>query len=257
KSIIMNVAAGVKWIAVMTAKVVAFTVSKTAMLAWTVASKAWTAAVWLAQAAMAALNVVMRLSPIGLIITAVMALAAAAVWLWKNWDNLPEAFAQLWETIKEAFGKAWDYIKELMGFDPVAMVSEAWDGLADYFSNLFGGIWDNFMGTIGKMGDYMKGGANWLLGGMGMFDDNEELKEQVNDAPKVSDPAPAVKGKPMAKGGQINPVAPVTRTTNQNTYQITIDAKGLTADELATAFDKRLSEERRKNEQQQRARNKD
>lgn len=221
-----------------------------ALAAWFVTSRtvmlAWAATCGTMRIAMAALNLVMNMNPIGLLITAVTALVAAGIWLYQNWENLPEIFSNLWAKIQG-----------FLTIDPVALVREAWDGLGTYFSDLFGGIWDKFTATVGKIGQYLSGGMDWALGGFGMFDDNPELKEQVIDAPKTSDSTPAVMGKAMAQGGKVTPVAPVTRTTNQNTYQITIDAKGMSADELAVALDRRLAEERRKNEQQERARNKD
>ncbi|MGL4507393.1 MAG: hypothetical protein ACRCUF_16860, partial [Aeromonas sobria] len=119
-------------------------------------------------------------------------------------------------------------------------------------------IWDNFMGTIGKIGDYMKGGANWLLGGMGMFDDNEELKEQVKEAPKAADPAPVVKGKELAKGGQVKPVAPVTQNSYKTEAQIVVHAApGMDEKALAREISRQLDERDRRAQQQDRARNKD
>lgn len=64
----------------------------------------WTAAQW-------ALNAAMTANPIGIIIIAILALIAAAVLLWKNWDTVTSAFGKAWEWLKETVGKAWEGIK--------------------------------------------------------------------------------------------------------------------------------------------------
>lgn len=88
----------------------------------TTATKAWTAAQWLWNAALNA-------NPIGLIITAIAGAIAIGYALYKNWDKL-KAWWNSW-TIKDVFaiiktyaGKAWDY------------VVEKWQGLKEWFSSL-------------------------------------------------------------------------------------------------------------------------
>ncbi|MGL5589072.1 MAG: phage tail tape measure protein [Aeromonas veronii] len=230
--------------------------SRAAMLAWVVVCNA-------VKFAMAALNVVMRLNPIGLLITAVMGLVAAGVWLWKNWGNLPAAFSQLWADICAAFGAAWDYITELLGFDPVAAVREAWDGLGDYFSNLFGGIWDSFMGTVGKIGEklgsvggWFKEQGDWALGGFGFFDEDPEKAAAVNEAPKKSPETGAVEAPKAARqGGQIKPE---TRTvhyapTVAPVFHITA-APGMNEEQIASIAVKKIEAAQRDMERANRGR---
>ncbi|AWH14536.1 tail length tape-measure protein [Aeromonas phage 13AhydR10PP] len=218
-------------------------VSRTAMLAWNIACAAMrgimvalTAAQWLWNAALTA-------NPIGAVIMAVVALVAAGVWLYQNWERLPEIFSNLWAKITE-----------FVGFDPMAAITGAWDAVGEYFTNLFGGIWDSFMSVFGKIGDKLSSFGSWATGGFGMFDD--ELKEQVTDAPKPGGD-PVVKGKPATKGNQVKPVAPVQNNNTENTYQIVIHAQGLSASEVGQELDRRLAEKQRLEKQQQRARNKD
>lgn len=216
-------------------------------LAWWAASKAammaWTAACAAARVGMAALNLVMNLNPIGLLITAIAALVAAGIWLYQNWERLPEIFSNLWEKIKE-----------FASFDPMAAITGAWDAVGEYFSNLFSGIWDSFMGTFGKIGDKLSSFGDWATGGFGMFDD--EVKEQIKDAPKPGT-EPVVDGKPATKGNQIKYQAPV-----QNSYtteaKITINVpEGMDAKAVALEVNRQLNERDRRAEQQNRARNKD
>ena len=76
-----------------------------------------------------ALNAVMKANPIGLIITAVMALVAAFIYLWNNCEAFREFFQNLWEGIKNLVGAFVDWFVQ------------AWEGVGKFFS----GIWDGFV----------------------------------------------------------------------------------------------------------------
>lgn len=231
KAIVMKTAS-IGWFLVKGALMVTwFVVSRTAMIAWRVAGAAMrgimvaiTAAQWLWNAALAA-------NPIGAVVMAIAALVGAGIWLYQNWERLPEIFSELWAKITE-----------FVGFDPLGMISGAWDAVGDYFSNLFGGIWDSFMNTIGKIGEKLSGGMDWITGGFGMFDD-EPTAEPVT--------------KKLVEGGQIQPAQKTTVIEAPATYHVTIDASNMSAAELRAMFDKMAAEDRRKAEQKARARNKD
>jgi hypothetical protein len=75
----------------------AFLAIKSSSIIAAVATKAWTAAQWLFNAAMTA-------NPIGLIIVAIGALVAAGVALYMHWDTVKAKFIEVWESIKEWFG---------------------------------------------------------------------------------------------------------------------------------------------------------
>ncbi|MBQ7594157.1 MAG: phage tail tape measure protein [Synergistaceae bacterium] len=144
------------------------------------ATKAWTAAQWLWNAAMNA-------NPIGLLITAIAGAIAAGYLLYKNWDKI-KAWWNSW-TLKDVFAvvkdyaaRAWSYVKQLWNdfwewwdswtiwdvFAPVKgyvesaeeYVIEKWDSLkawwdswsfADVFSPLLEkgkAVWDKFSATV-------------------------------------------------------------------------------------------------------------
>lgn len=65
--------------------------------------------------AMQALNVVMRANPIGLVVTAIMGLVAAFIYLWRNNEEFRNFWLDLWDKIKSACGKAVDWIKDKFG----------------------------------------------------------------------------------------------------------------------------------------------
>ncbi|MCF7545596.1 phage tail tape measure protein [Pseudomonas petrae] len=66
----------------------------------------------------------------------------------RNWQPLSEFFSALWDVIravtaaawtgiKDTMSAAWSWIKEQIGFDPVQIVTAAWDPLVAYFKGLF------------------------------------------------------------------------------------------------------------------------
>ncbi|APU00843.1 tail length tape-measure protein [Aeromonas phage 59.1] len=197
-----------------------FAISKTAILAWNVACVAMrgimvalTAAQWLWNAALTA-------NPIGAVVMAVVALVAAGVWLYENWERLPEIFDNLWAKVTE-----------FVGFNPLEMIKGAWDAVGDYFTGLFGGIWDSFMGVFNKIGDKLSALGSWATGGFGMLD--PEVVEQVKDAPKAGDTSPKVDGKPLAKGSQVTQTKHQTVNVTPAPVTITINASGGDANEIA------------------------
>lgn len=96
------------------------------------ATKLWTAAQWLLNAAMSA-------NPIALVAIAIAALVAAFVVLWNKseafrnfwiglWDNVKAVASTAWEAITGFFSTAWDTIKAV------------WDVVLGYFQTLWDGI---------------------------------------------------------------------------------------------------------------------
>ena len=61
--------------------------------------------------AMSALNLVMRANPIGLVVTLIMGLVAAFIYLWNNNEEFRKFWIGLWDKIKTSCGKAVDWIK--------------------------------------------------------------------------------------------------------------------------------------------------
>lgn len=100
------------------------------------ATKLWTAAQWLLNAAMSA-------NPIALVVIAIAALVAAFVVLWNKseafrnfwiglWDNVKAIASTAWEAITGFFSAAWDTIKSV------------WDVVLGYFQTLWAGIQTTF-----------------------------------------------------------------------------------------------------------------
>ena len=82
------------------------------------------------KAAMIALNFVMKMNPIGLLVTAIGLLVAAGVYLYQNWDKISAQGKKLWTAIQ----KVWDDIKATC----LNAIKEA----VSWGKNLVEGIWE-------------------------------------------------------------------------------------------------------------------
>lgn len=89
------------------------------------------------------LNAVMKANVIGIIVTAVVGLVAAFIYLWKNCDEFRAFWINLWEGIKKAAGVAWQAIK---GFFKSAWewIKGVWKGAGKWFSSVWSGIRNAF-----------------------------------------------------------------------------------------------------------------
>lgn len=104
------------------------------------ATRIWAAAQW-------ALNVALNANPIGLVITLIGLLIGAGIWLYKNWDKVKEAAANLWAMIRETPLGEWlqgriDRIREgaallMERFVEVrAKAGEIWEGIKETFDKV-------------------------------------------------------------------------------------------------------------------------
>lgn len=134
-----------------------------------------------------ALNAVMKANVVGIVITAIAALVAAFIYLWKNCDGFRKFWKDLWAGIKsaakavadwigDAFRKAWNAVKNAWSktkqffadiwssikntFKNVAswfsdIFKKAWQGIKNAFKGVagfFGGIWDKIVSTFRTVG---------------------------------------------------------------------------------------------------------
>lgn len=88
------------------------------------------------------LNAVLTANPIGLVIAAIAALAAAAYLIIKNWGSISKFFSGVWDGIKGAFAGAGNWFKN------------TFEGA----KNAVQGAWSNVSGFFGKVGGSIKKG---------------------------------------------------------------------------------------------------
>ena len=128
---------------------------KVAMIAWNVATKA-------AAAGQVILNTVMRMSPFGLILTAVMALGAGLVYLWKTNEGFRNAVTAAWEAVKGAFSGVasvasglFDRLKQWFT-DTVTSVTTFGASVRDTFGNVVTAAFDKVKAAAAVVGAFFK-----------------------------------------------------------------------------------------------------
>ena len=130
--------------------------------AMTTATAAQAGATGTAAVAQGALNTAFYASPLGWVAAGVLALVAAGVALYKNWDTIKTAATNLWAKIKTTFGGIKDAI--------VGAFNSAKDAVGSFFSWIGDKLsWlDNKIESIPILGSLYSGGKA-LVGGVADF----------------------------------------------------------------------------------------
>lgn len=158
-----------------------------------------------------AFGIAMLANPITWIILGIVALVAAIVLIWKNWDQvsawlvkswewikekaaaiwngITEFFAGFWESLKTAFSAALQFIVDLfLKYSPLGFIISNWEQIAAFFAGIWGRIRGTFSGALQGMIDRIRtwvgnilssaqtAGRNLLEGFMGAIRD---LPEQL------------------------------------------------------------------------------
>lgn len=167
----------------------------TGFVAWNVASiiqgvvgaiKAFQAANEGATVAQAALNLVMNANPIGIVITAVAALAASVIALWHTNDDFRNAVISAWEKIKDTISNAVASIKTFFtetipnaGRTAVKWFQSIPDQMRDVGRNLLMGLWNGVSDKVAWLKSKVSGVVDriksWFTGKNG-FDEHSPSK---------------------------------------------------------------------------------
>lgn len=110
----------------------------------------FTAAMAAARWAVAAFNVALSANPVGAVIMAVMALAAAAYGIYANWGPISDWFARMWDSVKAVFAGVVDFVAGVFTGDfdrALAGVKAIGQGLLDWFL----GWGDAVLGIVGSV----------------------------------------------------------------------------------------------------------
>lgn len=120
------------------------------------------AAIWAAVTATWAWTAALLANPITWIIIGIVALAAAAWLIWKNWGRLSAWFGPMWEGIRAKCGEALRFMANaILAFTPVGLFvrsfSALWPfltGLAQRFREIGGNLISGLIaGVVGKLAD--------------------------------------------------------------------------------------------------------
>lgn len=102
--------------------------------------KTWVMA---AKTAILALNAAMKANIIGIIISAIVALVAAFIYLWNNCEEFREFWIDLWEVIKSAASTAINAVKDTITtvFNAVKdFITTVWNAIVDFLTPIFNKI---------------------------------------------------------------------------------------------------------------------
>lgn len=100
------------------------------------------------------------------ILAVIAGVAAAAIYLWSNWDTLGPKFKKLWEQISTYTSEKWAAISAAISGaweSAKAKTQETWDAVKNYFSDTWESI-KNLAGDAGKkVGNVLKSGLDIIL----------------------------------------------------------------------------------------------
>lgn len=134
-----------------------FLAVKTAQLAVAAATKAWAAAQWLINAAMAA-------TPIGLIIIAIVALVAAFIYAWTHFKGFRDFWIATWDIIKTAAEAAWHFL-EVVFMGIWHAIEDTWNGVKSATLT----VWHWITSFIGMQVNAIESALMWFQRLPGMF----------------------------------------------------------------------------------------
>ncbi|MEN5236603.1 phage tail tape measure protein [Pseudomonas sp. TWI923] len=101
-----------------------------------------------ATAALAVMNGVASMSPIGMIVRVI---ALAAGFLIANWETVGPFFEALWELIKAYTVPAWELFKTVAAWTPLGLIIKNWEPIVGFFKDL----WEEVSGFIEPIMKFM------------------------------------------------------------------------------------------------------
>lgn len=186
------------------------------MVAWNVVGivqsvigviKAWRLATVGMSGAQAALNLVMSLNPVGVVVTAIAALAAGIIYLWKTNDDFRAAVIATWNSIKDTVLGAISQVKATIG---------KWKQLgSDIITGIVDGIKAGASKLVNSVKDSVKGALNSAKDFLGIRSPSTLFRDQVGGmigagmAEGILDSASTVKAAMGKLNGQLTTEASI------------------------------------------------
>lgn len=153
-------------------------------------------------------------TPIGIFLTSIAALAAAAFLVYKNWDQFASFFTERFDAVKAGFktGLIDGIVALWKQFNPAGLIIDSVSSVVKYLTGL------DLKKLAGKIVSDITGG---LIGGGD--DDKEESKAPINSAPVVPQPTRQVLPKELEGRGPL-PVAKAAQPLNPKPLELVASA---------------------------------
>ncbi|MGI5443829.1 hypothetical protein ACQEV4_42755 [Streptomyces shenzhenensis] len=159
----------------------------------------------IAAAAQWAMNSAVLANPYTWVVVAIVALVAAIVMLWKNWDQVTAWMGQAWDWLAGKVSGAWDWLVDHV-FNPIGrfftdtipgwvgtgvhFIEGMWNGMIGYFASVPGRLAKGARGMWDFVSDGLKGALNGAIGIIndGIYFINANLIGNANRIPGVNIP---------------------------------------------------------------------
>lgn len=109
--------------------------------------------------AVKALNLAMKANLIGLIVSAVVGLVAAFIYLWNNVDGFRAFWINAWKIIQSATASAWKSIRKFFS-DAWSGIKKTWSGVTSFFRGVWTGITNTFKNVKSWFSDRFRQALN-------------------------------------------------------------------------------------------------
>ena len=152
----------------------------------TIGLSAYKIATAAATVAQTAFNAILSMNPIGIVITAIGALAAGVVYCWNKFAGFRAFMITMWDTIKQFASIINDYVITRVN-DLLSGIGELGKAIGLLFSGDFEGAWDSAKSAVTKMSGANAAStaiqqARGVAGGIGANYSKNLTAEQAKDA---------------------------------------------------------------------------
>lgn len=131
------------------------------LMKWSAIMTAASNAIKLVTLAVKGLNLAMKANLIGIIVSAIIGLVAAFIYLWNNVEGFRKFWIKVWNEIKKISSEVWKSIKKY-ALDAWEGIKDAWSAVVGFFKGVWSGIKSAFSATGSWFKNIFKGAWNGI-----------------------------------------------------------------------------------------------
>jgi len=185
------------------------------------------------------------ISPIGIAIAAVTAIAGAAYLIYDNWEPISKWFSEMWDGLKSIVSLSFDFIKEAFSWSPLDLVVKGYGAMFDWLESKFDWL-SSAAKNIGSIGSSIAGFFGFseetsakpiALAGLG--DDKKKKKVSKKSTTRIT---PVVTTK-QPRSVNNSSVSNIRKTSqHHNEYNITVQVQSGDPEDIAHHVKRVVSE---------------